>query len=120
MGQSPWIKKIDRSAVRHAMVHWKATLEPLVKKMAVVLSQIKPLFLSASSEEEDFKRYALDYSLVPQHLGCKFSYQGRSYTVCGLDREDRECPIVVKDEDGKRCQFPVRIIHDAWEREIPF
>jgi hypothetical protein len=120
MRKSSRIKKSDRSVLKYIIVHLKATLKLSVKRIAVVLAQGKYLLRSVSGEEKNFKHYASDYGLVPHNFGNEFTYRGRTYTICGLSCEDRECPIIAKSEDGKKHKYAVQTIHDAWKQEIPF
>ena len=114
------IKKSDRSVVRYAKLHPKAILKQSVRKIAAVFTHGKHLLQSVISEEANFKRHASYYGLAPHNFGDEFTFQGRSYIICGLRCEDSECSIIAKSCDGTKYKFSVKTICEAWGQEIPF
>ena len=120
MRKSTGIKKSDRSVIRYAKLYARAILKQSVGRIAAVFMHGKYLLQPVISEEENFKRHTSYYGLAPHNFGSEFTYQGRSYTICGLRCEDSECPIIAKSSDGTKCKFSINTICEAWEQEIPF
>jgi hypothetical protein len=59
----------------------------------------------ADAEKAEFDRYAHLFGLEPTDFGAKFSANGKTYTVIGLDLKRRKFPIKVKGDDGKVQMF---------------
>ena len=56
-------------------------------------------------EASDFRAAAHSFGMSPTDLGRKFTLQGRTYEVCGLQRKARVSPILCKRDDGKVFKF---------------
>lgn len=65
--------------------------------------------------EEDFKEYASVYDLKPSDLGKRFTFQGKPYTISGLNTRAKKFPIEAKGRNGT-YKFAARDVRQALGR----
>lgn len=69
-----------------------------------------------TQERQDFKQYATSYRLKPEWLGKSFTYQGRSYTITGLNTHSRRHPVVCDDNTRQsKSGFSTSLILEVME-----
>jgi len=131
------IRQLDKPTVTYIRKHLEAALKPLAEKLGVAIDlgqctfqpsnckfQLKVAVRdcngqAVTEEAESFKHSAKLFGLEPADLGKEFSYQGQSYTICGLKAKSRKYPIIGQSGNGKNYKFPCRAVLEALGREVP-
>jgi hypothetical protein len=72
-----------------------------------------------TEEIESFKTNAKLFGFEPDDLGKEFSFQGQSYTICGLKPKSRKYPVIAQSAGGKNYKFACRSVLEALGREVP-
>ena len=70
-----------------------------------------------TKEAEDFKRYARQYGLRPDHLGQQFTYSSNTYVLLGCKPRSTRFPIVARRlADGKTYKLPHDMVRFAFDK----
>lgn len=131
------IRQLDKPTVTYIRKHLEAALKPLAKKLGVAIDlgqctfevsncrfQLKIAVRDASGkaiteEAESFKHNAKLFGFEPADLGKEFSFQGHTYTICGLWPKSHKYPVIARTGNGKSYKFPCRAVLEALGKEVP-
>jgi len=131
------ITKLDKPTVRYIGKRLRAALKPLAEELGVMIDlgsctfwtsncrfQLKVALLDSSGkpiteEIDSFRSNAKLFGFEPADLGKEFTFQGQSYTICGLKPKSRKYPVIAQSSDGKNYKFACRIVLGALGREVP-
>jgi hypothetical protein len=64
-----------------------------------------------NKERSAFKAYAFMYGLKPEMLDQQFEYQGKMFTIIGLNTKAKTMPVQVKRADSKQFKISVDTIN---------
>ena len=131
------ITKLDKPTVKYIGKRLKTAVEPLAKELGVVIDlgnctfrasncrfQLKVAVLDSNGkpiteEIDSFRSNAKLFGFEPADLGKEFTFQGQSYTICGLKPKSRKYPVIAQSGDGKNYKFACRTVLGALGREVP-
>jgi hypothetical protein len=131
------ITKLNKPTVKYIGKRLRAAVKPLAEELGVTMDvgnctfqasncrfQLKVAVLDpngqpVTEEMECFKTNAKLFGFEPDDLGKEFSFQGQSYTICGLKPKSRKYPVIARSGNGKNYKFACRAVLEALGREVP-
>jgi len=88
-----------------AVERGSASFDTTSTKIQFAFSEIGEDGIAMTREAETFKQAAYMYGLKPEDLGKKFTSNGHTYTITGLNTRARKMPIQATREDGATYKF---------------
>ena len=131
------ITKLDKPTVKYIRKRLKTAVKPLAKELGVTIDlgnctfrtsncrfQLKVAVLDPNGkpiteEINSFKSNAKLFGFEPADLGKEFTFQGQSYTICGLKPKSRKYPVIAQSGNGKNYKFACRTVLEALGRKVP-
>ncbi len=131
------ITNLDKPTVKYIRKRLETAVKPLAKELGVVIDlgnctfqtsncrfQLKVAVLDPNGkpiteEIDSFRSNAKLFGFEPADLGKEFTFQGRSYTICGFKPKSRKYPVIAQSDNGKNYKFACRTVLGALGREVP-